>query len=215
MRTVLVLLLLANLTFFAYTRLDLGAGEGVRMQQQVQPDKVKLLTPQQVAALGPAKVAALADVCAEFGPLSEAERSRSLGELTPFNLGALVSQRRVEWPNPYWVTLGGFANRPAAERRQAELRAQGIGEATIVDIGGGRFALSLGVFRTDDGAKQHADALAQKGVRNTSVGLRPQPVAQMMLVVRDPPQQVLARLREIAQQYPGAEVRTGTCPATS
>jgi hypothetical protein len=47
MRTVLVLLLLANLTLFAYTRLDGGSGgEAVRLAEQVQPDKIKLLTPQ-------------------------------------------------------------------------------------------------------------------------------------------------------------------------
>ena len=66
MRTVLLLLLLANLTFFGYTRLDTTSdGEAVRLAEQVQPDKIKLLTPQQVAALGPSKVAALADVCLE------------------------------------------------------------------------------------------------------------------------------------------------------
>jgi len=55
MRTLVFLLLLANLTLFAYTRLDsAGGGEGVRLTQQVQPDKIKLLTPQEVAALGPA-----------------------------------------------------------------------------------------------------------------------------------------------------------------
>lgn len=215
MRTVLVLLLLANLTFFAYTRLDAGSGEGVRLQQQVQPDKVRLLTPQQVAALGPSKVAALADVCAEFGPLSETERARALGELQAFNLGALLSQRRVELANAYWVSLAGFVGRPAAERRQSELRTLGIGEATIVDTGGGRYALSLGVFRSDEAAKQYADALAERGVRNTSVGPRPQPLAQTMLVVRDPPQPVLAKLRELAPLSPGAEVRTGPCPAAN
>lgn len=67
MRTLVLLLLLANITMFAYTKLDsVGSGEGVRLSQQVQPDKVKLLTAQQVAALGPAKVAALADVCVEL-----------------------------------------------------------------------------------------------------------------------------------------------------
>ena len=68
MRTLVLLLLLANLTLFAYTRLDsLGAGEGVRLSQQVQPEKISLLTPQQVAALGPAKVSALADACGARG----------------------------------------------------------------------------------------------------------------------------------------------------
>ena len=38
-----------------------SAGEGVRLKEQVQPDKIKLLTPQEVAALGPSKAAALAN----------------------------------------------------------------------------------------------------------------------------------------------------------
>src|SRR5437899_2211896 len=57
MRIIVALLVLANLALFLYTRLDsLGTGEGVRLAQQVQPDKIVLLSPQQVAALGPAKV---------------------------------------------------------------------------------------------------------------------------------------------------------------
>ena len=37
-----------------------------------------LLSPQQVAALGPAKVSALADVCVEWGPLSDSDKARAL-----------------------------------------------------------------------------------------------------------------------------------------
>ena len=100
MRILVFLLVLANLTLFAYTRLDsVGAGEGVRLNQQVQPDKIKLLTPQQVAALGPAKVAALADVCVEWGPLSDADRARALSRIEPLDLGnvagAAIGKRLV------------------------------------------------------------------------------------------------------------------------
>ena len=57
MRILFFLLLLANITLFLWIQLDsASAGEGVRLTQQVQPDKIKLLTPQQVASLGPAKV---------------------------------------------------------------------------------------------------------------------------------------------------------------
>ena len=63
MRILVFLLLLANATLFLYIELDnVGGSEAARLNQQVQPDKIKLLTPQQVAALGPAKIAALADV---------------------------------------------------------------------------------------------------------------------------------------------------------
>src|ERR1700730_11293469 len=96
MRTLFFLLLLANITLFGYIKLDsMGGGEGVRLAQQVQPDKIKLLTPQQVAALGPAKVAALADVCVEWGPLSESDRARAQTRLGPRDLGKLGTERKV------------------------------------------------------------------------------------------------------------------------
>src|SRR6185295_2204985 len=101
MRILIVLLLFANLTLYAYTRLDSGGGEAVLLQDQVQPDKIKLLTPQEVAALGPAKVAALADVCVEWGPFSDPDRVRASTELEPLALGRLMSQKRVDYDNGY------------------------------------------------------------------------------------------------------------------
>ena len=119
MRIVVALLLLANLTLFVYTLLPSGGGEGMRLQQQVSPEKIKLLTPQEVAALGPAKVAALADVCVEFGPLSDAERAKVLGDLEPLALGRLLTLRRVEIDNAFSVSVSPFPSRPAAETRAA------------------------------------------------------------------------------------------------
>src|SRR5204862_7021627 len=90
--TLLLRHLLALLTLFRYIKLDsVGTGEGVRLGQQLQPDKVKLLTPQQVAALGPAKVAALADVCVEWGPLSDSDRARAQTVIEPLDLSKLMT----------------------------------------------------------------------------------------------------------------------------
>jgi len=102
MRIVVVILLaIANLTFFFYTLLDsAGRGESARLKQQIQPDKIKLLTPPQVAALGPAKMAALADVCIEWGPFSDIERVKAIADLEPLQLGRLLSQRRIDVSRP-------------------------------------------------------------------------------------------------------------------
>ncbi len=211
MRIVVILLLLANVALFALTRLDAySAGEGQRLGEQVQPDKIKLLTPQEVAALGPAKAAALADVCIEWGPFAEAERSRALGELTSLGIAQLVSQRRVE-ADGYIVTLAGFASRAAAERRIAELRARNVNDLSVLDLGRGQFAVSLGIYRTEAAANGRADALAQQGVPGTRVAPRSGGPEKTMLVIRDPPQAAMARMREIAPGYPGAEIRVGTC----
>ena len=212
MRTVLILLLLANLTFFAYTRLDATSdGEAVRLLEQVQPEKIKLLTPQQVAALGPAKVAALADVCLEWGPLSDAERTRAVADLEPLALGKLLTQRRVETTTAFWVFLSPPSNRPDAERRAAELKARGIGDLFVADNGAQRYVVSFGAFRTEDAARARVAELVKKGVANAKFATRQQTVMQTLLVIRDPQAPVVARLRDLVASYPGSDAKVGSC----
>jgi hypothetical protein len=215
MRIVLILLLLANIALFALTRLDAyGGGEPQRLAEQVQPEKISLLTPQQVAALGPGKAAALSDVCLEWGPLTEPERTRALADLAPLALGTLVSQRRVE-TDGFLVTLQGFASRASAEKRIAELRARGIDDVSVLDLGGGQYAVSLGLYRSEQAANGRADALAQQGVAGGRVVPRAKGVPQTVIVVRDPPQPAVARLRDLLPAYPGTDVRVGSCERTS
>jgi hypothetical protein len=216
MRIVVLLLLVANLTFLGYTLLDSGgSGEGVRLQQQIQPEKIKLLTPQEVAALGPAKVAALADVCVEFGPLSDAERAKVTGDLEPLGLGRLLTQRRVELDGAFSVSVPPLPSRSAADNRAGDLRQQGVKDVTVFDAGRGQFAISFGVFRTEQAAQAHANALTKQGVKLVRVQARQQPLTQTLLVVRDPQQPVVARLKELQAQYPGTEIKVGTCLAAS
>lgn len=215
MRIVIVLLLLANLTLYLYTKLDSGGGEAMLLADQVRPDKIKLLTPQEVAALGPAKVAALADVCVEWGPFSDGERTRALADLEPLALGRLVSQKRVEFDTGYWVIMSPFATRAAAEARIAELRQQGVKDIAVADAGKGQFAVSFGVFRTEAQAVGYAEFLAGLGIKLAKVLPRQQSIAQTIVVVRDPQQTVVARMRELQAQYPGSELKIAACERTT
>jgi len=215
MRIVVFLLLLANLTLLGYTMLDTGSGEGMRLSQQVQPDKIKLLTPREVAALGPAKVASLADVCVEFGPFSDLERTKVLSELEPLALGRLLTQRRVDVDNTFSVIMGPFANRAAAETRVAELRRQGARDMAILEVGRGQFAISFGAFRTEQGAGALVEELSQLGVRLAKVQPRQQTLSQTLVVVRDPQQLVVAKLKDMLPQYAGTEIKVGTCAQAS
>ena len=212
MRILVLLLLLANLTLLGYTKLDsLGTGEGVRLAQQIQPDRIVLLSPQQVAALGPAKVSALADVCVEWGPLSDTDKARALASLEPLDLAKLISQKKVEVVANYWVFIPPAPNRSAADRRVEELKALGVKDLLLVDGGPQRFAISLGIFRTEDAAQARLAALEAQGVKTARIGARVQAIAQTALVVRDPPAPAVARLKELQGSFPGSEIRIGTC----
>lgn len=212
MRTLVFLLLLANLTLFGYIKLDsIGGGEEVRLSQQVQPGKVTLLSPQQVAALGPAKAASLADVCVEWGPLSDADRARALARLEPLDLAKLMTQKKVEVISNFWVFLPPAASKAAGDKRVADLKQQGVSDVFLLDSGPQRLAISLGVFRSEDLARARLAALQAQGVTTAQIGPRTQSVQQTVLVVRDPPAPAMARLKEMQADFPGSETRIGSC----
>lgn len=218
MRIAVVALVLVNLVLFVYAQLDSAAqSETSRLSQQIAPERIKLLTPSEVAALSPTKAAALPDVCAEWGPFADADRARAEADLAPLALGRTLSQRTVATDAQYWVNLGGMQNRAAADRRAAELRAQAISDLSVVDYPRGQFTVSLGVFRTQVAANARAETLAARGVLGTQVEPRTQSggATQAMLVVRDPPQPVVARLKELSAQYAGTDVKVGPCAPTS
>ncbi len=60
----------------------------------------------------------------------------------------------------------------------------------------------------------HAEELAQLGIKLAKVQPRAQPIAQTLLVVRDPQQPVVARLKDLQAQYPGSEIKVTACERT-
>ncbi|MBU6485479.1 MAG: SPOR domain-containing protein [Betaproteobacteria bacterium] len=263
MRLAVFLLLLANALLFAYARLDRASvSEPGRLAGQIQPDSIKLLTPQQVAALGldrspiaaPAQAQAQAqaqgtgsapppvaspssshsqaaapaqgaaqtstqasaqpstpDVCTQWGPFSDADRAKALADLEALKLGRQLSQHQVTVTDAWWVSLGPMPTRAAADRRVAELRALSIDDLSVVDSGNGQFAVSLGIFRTQNAATARVQALAARGIAEAHAAPRQQAITQTMLVVRNPSPVVAAKLEELQGKYAGSELRSGAC----
>jgi hypothetical protein len=212
MRTVVALLLAANLALFAYAELSrMSEGEAGRLQNQLRPERIKLLTPQQVAGLGPAKAAQLANVCLEWGNFSDADKAAALAALEPLQLGKQLSQRQVELALAYWVYLPPLPTRTAAEKKVAELRAQGIRDFLIIADGPQKNAISLGVFKTEDAANTFLETVKAKGVLGAMAGGRPQFIQRHILVLRDPQPAQAEQLQELKKDFAGSEVRIGPC----
>ena len=154
-------------------------------------------------------------MCVEWGPFSDAERARALSSIEPLDLGRLMTQKKLEVIANYWLFLPPAASKAAADRRVDELKAQGVRDATVVDAGTQRLAISLGAFRTEDAAQARLNMLKAQGVTNAKVGQRTQSVQHTALVVRDPPAPAVVRLKELQGGFPGTEVKIGTCEKTS
>ena len=214
MRLVFFLLLLANVVFFAWTRIgtELAMSESFLLSQQINPEAIRLLDAREVALLAAKKPEPKGLACIEWGALSPADLDRARAALAGLAAGAKVIERRLEESAAFWVYMPPRGTRQEAQIKAAELKRLGIDDFFIVqDEGKFRFAISLGVFRTADSARAHLDTLRNKGVRTAVVGPRDAQVTKVYLQVRDLPETAGAKLPELRTGFPGTDVRD--CPA--
>jgi hypothetical protein len=219
MRAIFLLLVAANLALFAWTRYYAtpdGASDPEPLRRQVKPESIRLLAGPELAGLPMLKPKPAMDTaqispagnCAEWGAFSVAEASRAEQVLEPLALGARLSQRRSEEKAGWWVFIPPQANRPAALKKTAELKALGIDEYFVLqDEGGMRWAVSLGVFSSEDAAKTRLEALRAKGVRSAQTGERDTQVTKIWFQVRGTDAALQAKLQGFAKGLPGTEIR--------
>ena len=222
MRAAFLVLLLANLALYAWLRY--GVTETVApapLSRQIAPDKLKVVAPSSLPPVTavtkppapvPAPVtAATAAACMEWGSFTVADASRAEQALEPLALGPRRAERRTEEHAGWWVFIPPQGNRQSALRKAAELKQLGVEEYFIVqDEGALRWALSLGVFRTEEAAQARLAVLRAQGVRTARVGVRDTTVPKIWLQVKGVDAALQARLKEIVRQVEGSELKD--CP---
>jgi hypothetical protein len=191
-------LLCANALVFAYGQgllgsLDGGAREPARLRNQLAADKLVLLTGEQaqaIAAAAPAESAptetpelAAAEppapapasspvACVETDAFTAGDARRFETRLARLDLGARQSRLTVPFQEvtSHLVYLAPQGGKEGADRRSAELRERGITSFFVMQGDSPlRWAISLGVFKTEAGARVHAATLAKQGVQNVRV----------------------------------------------
>ncbi len=211
MRALFLLLLAANLALFAwsqyYATAD-GAGDPEPLRRQVSPEKIRLLAGPDLAGLPVLKPKPAPENCVEWGGFSVAEAPRAEQVLEPLALGARLSQRRSEEKAGWWVFIPPQGNRAAALKKTAELKTLGIDDYFILpDEGSMRWAVSLGVFSSEEAARTRLEALRARGVRSAQTGERDTQVAKIWFQVRGADAALQGKLRGLAQALPGTEIR--------
>ena len=221
MRALFLALLLANLAFFAWSRYGASgdAADAAPLARQIEPGKLKLIAPGDLPppappkkpaapVVAPAAASAPAIACLEWGSFTLADAPGAEKALGPLALGERLAQRRTEETAGWWVYMPSQGSRQAAIRKAAELKKLGVDEYFIVqEEGAYRWALSLGVFRTEEAARARLAALGSQGVRTARIGARETVVPKVWLQVKAVDAPLQARLKEIARQVEGSELR--------
>ncbi|WP_332670120.1 SPOR domain-containing protein [Aromatoleum sp.] len=111
--------------------------------------------------------------CVAYSGLAESQADALIASLQSTQPDLGVRRSTTSTPTGWWVRIPAEGGREGAERRIEGLRALGITEYFIVqEPGPNRFAVSLGLFKTEAKAQQHFAFLRNKGVREAGVAPR-------------------------------------------
>lgn len=212
MRTVFLILVLANVAFFAFAWSGSGAeanGDAQIIGRQLNREKIRLLTPEQVSALTrKPEPQQAATACLEWGAFVGGDTSRAGQALEPLGLGAKLTQRKQQDVAGFWVYISPLASRQIATQKAGELKRLGVDEYFVVpDDPKWRNAISLGVFKTEEAAKARLGALRAKGVASAIIGARDMQLSKTYFQVREADSTLAAKLNELKQGFAGTEVR--------
>jgi len=214
--------------FFILLIVTAGLGAHLWLSEQAQRstdfsgrernrDEVKIIgvTPPTVAARRAEEsrraVQDLAGAaCVEFYGISPADAARAHDAFADMKLGDRGVERRIEEVSRYWVYVPAARDRRAAEAAVAQLKRQGVSDVSVRPDN----AISLGVFSTEDAARRFLASLQAKGVTGAEQAPFTRELRELVLLVRQPDSEVLARLTLLQREYPNSQLRAVACPAS-
>lgn len=127
------------------------------------------LKPASVAA-GPA---APTLQCSALTGLTLAEAKRLQADIGSRAPDAHTSLQATKETASYWVFIPPLGSKAAGDKKMKELTQLGITDSFLIqDAGPNQFAISLGVFSSEEGAKTRLQDLNKKGVRSARTDQR-------------------------------------------
>lgn len=209
LRILVLLLLLANVAYFAWSQ-EMFAGVGLAPAQQREPQRVaQQIRPEAVRVLGDEarriEFAATRAECLQAGVFSTAEANALKDALGPWPAGSWSLEPATEPPR-FIVYMGKYPDAPSVDRKRAELRAINVSfeSPSNPELEPG---LSLGGYVTEAAARQQLEALAQKGVRTARVVEERPEVRGQLLKLPAVDDALRPRLDEIRAALAGKQLR--------
>ena len=214
-----------NLLVFAIGQGYLGSfrsetREPARLKNQLQAEKLTLLTQEQAtapaappAAETPSAAAAAPQsyACTEVGNFVLADARRFEAQIAALDLGDRQSRRNVAGQDisSYMVYIPPQGSKDGADRKAGELKQLGVTNYFIMNEASPlRWGISLGVFKSESSAQTQLASLNKQGVHSARVAPRYSASKQLAYQFRDIDAATHARLEKIKAQFPEQELRS-------
>jgi hypothetical protein len=150
--------------------------------------------------------------CMEWGEFSGSDLAQASRALAEMKLGDSLAQRTVEYTSGFWVYFPPLKNKAAVNRKVEEIKAAGIAEYFVVqDFKKWHNAISLGVFKTEEAAKNFQASLRKLGLRGTKIGERKSRLQFTVFVFKRIDAGTAARLATMQKDFANSELKTVQC----
>ena len=160
-----------------------------------------------VAAPAPAPAFA----CTEIGPLDAADARRFEARLAALDLGDRQSRQTVQAQDvTSWIVhIPSQGSKEAADKKAAELRSLGVDNFYIMQGDSPlKYAISLGVFKTESGAQALLAQLGKQGVHTARIAPRGPQTVHYVYRVRGLDAATRKRIEGYTERYEGAEIKS-------
>lgn len=174
LRTTFFLLVLGNLLLFSWGQGYFGrpaAGESSRLSAQIAPEKLRIVS--RGAAPGNDSSETPVQACRALGGLTSDEASRLANWLADREEGLVVDQQPQTEAKSWWVFIPPLPNAAQASRKGDELFKLGVKDFQIVrDSGPDEHAISLGLFKSEERAREFLASLQKKSIKSARIQVR-------------------------------------------
>jgi hypothetical protein len=224
LKTLFWLLLIVNGGLFALHRGYLGSliadgREPQRVANQLHADRVQLVSASAANGLAtPASAPAPQEgphaaaqpsliACTEIGNFAPAEAKRFEERLAELALGDRQARHNVKEVTSHMVYIPPQGDQEAADRKASELKRRGLTNYFIIqDNSNLRWGISLGVFKTEEAARNQLADLNRQGVHSARIGARSITGSKMAFQLHNLDAATKTRLDSIKTGFPAQDM---------
>ena len=222
----IISLVMLNLAILIYFNLDLITPKQTITFQPINPEKLKILTQQELSALPKKVKTESTDLTVVDNTVNEAKSCYEWGSFTANNLPAAqvvlvklnlkkVTQQTTTIVNDrrFWIYYPPLKSAQLAQLKAAELSSLGVTELFVVQDSQWRNAISFGLFQDEQLATNLLNDLQTKGVKGVTKALRNPGKNNLSLLITEVGTQAAFELQKITPEFLGTELKLSACPA--
>lgn len=211
LRPLFLLLVLGNLLLFAWGQGYLGTtadGEAERLAAQIEPDRLRLVGKGVPL---PRAVEPPPEACRALAGL-EREAADKLVALISGRDAQLKVERRVpDEPKSWWVHIPPLPDGAQAAKKAAELSRLGVKDYYVMrESGPNQYAISLGLFKSEEAAKGYLAALLKKNVKAARMQTRDAAGKKAVVEVRGSADRLAQALADLPPEFAAAPAECAT-----